>query len=443
MQNAQLPVAVIGAGPIGLAAAAHLIARGERPLILAAGATIGHTVRQWGHVRLFSPWRYLIDPAARRLLEAADWQAPDPDALPTGDALIDAYLAPLATLPCVAPHLRLGTRVLAVGRKHMDKVKTFGRTTQPFVLRVETAAGTAHEYEARAVIDASGTWGQPNPLGAGGLPAYGEAACAQGIAYGIPDVQGRDRARYANKTVLVVGSGHSAINVLLDLLALRGVAPATRLLWAMRREQLAAVFGSGPADALPARGQLGQRAHKAVEEGWITPLTPFHICAVSSTPTGRVAVTGQLGPQEHIIEVDEIVVATGFRPDLSLLRELRLAIDPWLESVQALGPLIDPNLHSCGTVPAHGARELAHPEQDFFIVGMKSYGRAPTFLLATGYEQVRSVVAALVGDQAAAAQVALQLPHTGVCSASPVELHPSCSAVQRPTEHVGTTACGG
>jgi hypothetical protein len=167
------------------------------------------------------------------------------------------------------------------------------------------------------------------------------------------------------------------------------------------------------------RGQLGQRAHKAVEEGWITPLTPFHICAVSSTSTGRVAVTGQLGPQEHIIEVDEIVVATGFRPDLSLFRELRLAIDPWLESAQALGPLIDPNLHSCGTVPAHGARELAHPEQDFFIVGMKSYGRAPTFLLATGYEQVRSVVAALVGDQEAAAQVALQLPPTGVCSASP------------------------
>jgi hypothetical protein len=254
-------------------------------------------------VRIFSPWRYNIDSAARRLLEAAGWQAPNPDALPTGAALIDDYLAPLATLPCVAPHLRLGTRVVAVGRKYMDKVHTVGREAQPFVLRVATSGGRAHEYDARAVIDASGTWGQPNPLGAGGLPAHGEAACAQWIAYGIPDVQGRDRARYANKTVLVVGSGHSAINVLLDLLVLRDTAPATRLLWAMRREHLATVCGGGLADALPARGELGQRAKKAVEEGWITTLTPFHIGAVSPTPTGGVAVTGQLGQQEHTVWV--------------------------------------------------------------------------------------------------------------------------------------------
>jgi hypothetical protein len=280
-------------------------------------------------------------------------------------------------------------------------------------------------------------------MGAGGLPAHREAACAQWIATGIPDVLGRDRARYANKTVLVVGSGHSAINVLLDLLALREAAPATRLLWAMRREHIAAVFGGGQADALPARGQLGQRAQKAVEEGWITTLTPFHIGVVLSTPTGRVIVAGQLGAQEHRVEVDEIVVATGFRPDLSMLREVRLAIDPWLESVQGLGPLVDPNLHSCGTVPPHGAKELAHPEQNFFIVGMKSYGRAPTFLLATGYEQVRSVVATLVGDHTAAARVELQLPHTGICSAPPAELSPSGYGTPRLTDHVGATACGG
>jgi len=240
-----------------------------------------------------------------------------------------------------------------------------------------------------------------------------------------------------------VGSGHSAINVLLDLLALRDTAPATRLLWAMRREQLTTVFGGGLADALPARDELGQRAKKAVEEGWITTLTPFHIHTVSPTPTGGVAVTGQLGPQEHTVAIDAIVVATGFRPDLSILREVRLAIDPWLEAVQAPGPLIDPNRHSCGTVPPHGARELAHPERDFFIVGMKSYGRAPTFLLATGYEQVRSVVAALVGDQAAAARVDLPLPPTGVWSASPVDLIPPCCGEPRPAGRGGTAPCCG
>ena len=102
-----------------------------------------------------------------------------------------------------------------------------------------------------------------------------------------------------------------------------------------------------------------------------------------------------------------------------MLREVRLGLDPWLECATALGPLIDPNEHSCGTVRPHGARELAHPEKDFYIVGMKSYGRAPTFLLATGYEQARSVVAMLAGDVAAAERVELVLPETGVCSSIP------------------------
>ena len=69
------------------------------------------------------------------------------------------------------------------------------------------------------------------------------------------------------------------------------------------------------------------------------------------------------------------------------------------------------------------------------MVGMNSYGRAPTFLLATGYAQVRSVVATLVDDHAAAARVELQSPHTGVCQASPAE--------QGPHDHGGATACCG
>ena len=113
---------------------------------------------------------------------------------------------------------------------------------------------------------------------------------------------------------------------------------------------------------------------------------------------------------------DRIVNATGFRPDLSPLTELRVDVDPVLQSARMLAPMIDPNVHSCGSVPPHGAAELAHPEPGFYIVGAKSYGRAPTFLLATGYEQVRSVVAELAGDHMAAADVELILPETGVCS---------------------------
>jgi len=131
-------------------------------------------------------------------------------------------------------------------------------------------------------------------------------------------------------------------------------------------------------------------------------------------------VQGDPAGREALIATEEIIVAAGFRPDFSFLREIRLSIDPWLESSGAIGPLIDPNLHSCGTVRPHGAEELAHPETDFFIAGMKSYGRAPTFLLATGHEQVRSIVAELVGDQAAARQVQLVLPETGVCRTSAI-----------------------
>ena len=114
------------------------------------------------------------------------------------------------------------------------------------------------------------------------------------------------------------------------------------------------------------------------------------------------------------------------------------ALDPWLESSGTIGPLIDPNLHSCGTVRPHGARELAHPEAGFFIIGMKSYGRAPTFLLATGYEQVRSVAAALAGNVDAAMRVELTLPETGVCSAQP-----SGSTVFHPLTLVEAASCCG
>ena len=100
--------------------------------------------------------------------------------------------------------------------------------------------------------------------------------------------------------------------------------------------------------------------------------------------------------------MDAIAAATGFRPDLDMLREVRLDLDPAVEAPARLAPLIDPNFHSCGTVPPHGEELLRHPDDGFYIVGMKSYGRAPTFLLATGYEQVRSIAAALAGDTAAA-----------------------------------------
>jgi cation diffusion facilitator CzcD-associated flavoprotein CzcO len=262
-----LPIVVIGAGPVGLAAAARLIERKLRPLVLERGPGPGTALEQWGHVRVFSPWSYNTDAAARALLEAAGWRAPDPGALPTGRELVRDYLAPLAAHPALAPHVVYGAWVEAVTRAGLDKMASSGRDAVPFSVRWRDAAGRLHRAAARAVIDASGTWGAPNPLGVDGLPVEGERENAARIAHGIPDVLGRDRSDYEGRRVLVVGGGHSAINAALDLLRLQDVAPATRVTWGLRRDRIDRLLGGGLNDQLPERGALGLAAKRAVDAG--------------------------------------------------------------------------------------------------------------------------------------------------------------------------------
>ncbi|HET6547776.1 MAG TPA: FAD-dependent oxidoreductase [Solirubrobacter sp.] len=405
-------VAVIGAGPVGLAAAAQLVARGLEPVVFEAGETVGASMREWGHVRVFSPWEFCLDPVAVELLERHGWAAPERDGYPTGAEIVARYLEPLAATPEIAGALHLGARVVGVTRVGIDKLKDDGRDEAPFEVVVDER-GTERRYLVRAVIDASGTWTRPNPLGAGGLPAAGERAHGERIAYGIPDVLGADRARYAGKRVLVVGSGHSAFNAILDLVALRESEPATQIAWAIRGGGPGRKYGGGGDDQLPARGALGAAVRQLVAEGATALTAGFQTRVVSAR--GDAVVLGD-GARE--IGADEVIAATGFRPDLTLLGELRLELDDRVEAPRELAPLIDPNLHSCGSVPPHGVDELSHPDAGVYIVGMKSYGRAPTFLLRTGYEQVRSVVAALAGDWEAARRVELVLPETGVCSRS-------------------------
>jgi hypothetical protein len=429
-----LPVAVIGAGPVGLAAAAHLLERGLEPLILEAGASAGAAIEQWRHIRLFSPWRFNLDAAAVRLLEASGWESPRPTALPYGGELIDGYLAPLAALPEIASRLQTGARVVAVTRQGMDKTHSRDRDTTPFIVRVEHRDGGTSDYQVGSVIDASGTWSTRNPLGTSGLPGIGEDLIMPRISSPLPDVLGRERAAFSGRRVLVVGAGHSAANTLINLADLAREEPDTRILWAVRGASAAKVYGGGDSDGLPARGQLGSRLRRLVEAGIIELSTGFGIAALKDSDDG-VAVTPLDG---RILDADVIVPCTGFRPDLDILRELRLNLDPAVEAPLELGPLIDPEFHSCGTVPPHGARLLAHPEKDFYIVGMKSYGRAPTFLLATGYEQVRSVTAALAGDRVAADSVQLELPETGVCSTG---AGTSCDAPDPTLEETEAVCC--
>nr|WP_206323037.1 SidA/IucD/PvdA family monooxygenase [Streptomyces sp. HNM0575] len=417
-----------------MAAAVHLAAREQEPLVLEAGPGAGTAVREWGHVRLFSPWAELVDPAAEKLLAPTGWVRPDGAACPSGAEWAELYLQPLADV--LGERVRYGTRVTGVSRAGRDRVVDAGRDEQPFTVHLVTADGDEERLTARAVVDASGTWSGPGPLGGDGLPALGERTAADHIAYRVPDLKSPSaRARYAGRRTAVLGSGASAFTVLAGLAALAKEHPGTHTTWILRRSIGEDTFGGGEADRLHARGALGLRARAAVGDGYAEAVTGFRTTAVDRVD-GQLVLSGEDG--RRLEPVDEVIALTGLRPDLSFLGELRLGLDTRLQSPLELAPLIDPNVHSCGTVYPHGAKELGHPESNLYLAGMKSYGRAPTFLAMTGYEQVRSIAAALAGDREAAERVELTLPETGVCGGAGLFDDPDAQAE---TEGAGGGCC--
>lgn len=404
----ELPIVVIGAGPQGLAAAAHLVERREDVVVLERGRGPAAAVSEWGHVRLFSAWPELTDAAARRLLEPTGWTAPTAGC-PTGAEWVSDYLAPLAG--ALGERIRYGTAVTGVARQGRDKVVESGRRNQPFVVHTRDTDGTESRIRARAVIDASGTWGLPHPAGADGFPAVGEAAASDLISYRIPD----DVSELAGSHVVVVGAGHSATHAVLRLSELARRSPGTRVTWLLRRGSAANVLGGGAGDELPERAALGSRVSKVIHDGVVEVVTGFRVAEFRQDGSGLVIVAED---GREMAEIAHVFALTGFRPDTGILRELRIDLDPALDAVAGIASEIDPNIHSCGSVGATGARQLMQPEEGLFIVGAKSYGRAPTFLALTGYEQVRSVAAHLAGDHEGAARNELALPATGVCGGS-------------------------
>lgn len=406
-----LPVVVIGAGPIGLAAAAQLHSRGLEFVVLEAGRTAGSAVLEWSHIRLFSPWSELVDPAAATLLSGAGWTAPDPARYPTGGDWAASYLQPLAD--ALGAAVRYGTTVTGVAKRGRDLIVDSGRDIEAFIVHAETPSGE-ERIPASAVIDASGTWTGPNPLGSDGLPAVGERAATSRISYRVPDLTDPStRERYAGKHIAVAGTGASAKTALIALAKLAREDPATRISWLVRRPSTGNAFGGGENDELVARGELGEQAKVAVTTGDVLTVTGFRTASITDGTNGTLLLESIDG--QTVDGVDEIITLTGFRPDLSMLTEVRLDLDPVLQAPRDLAPLIDPNHHSCGTVYPHGAKELAQPETGFYLVGMKSYGRATSFLALTGFEQARSIVAEIAGDHEAAARVELTLPDSGVC----------------------------
>jgi cation diffusion facilitator CzcD-associated flavoprotein CzcO len=407
MSNQQ-PVVIIGAGPVGLAAAAHLVEYDLPFVILEKGESVGSNILEWGHVQLFSPWEYNTNQAATKLLSETEWQHPDNDKLPTGKELVNEYLKPLSQLQVMQDNIRFNSEVVAVTKDGADKLKSDNRNERAFVIHYKNGS-KLEKVNASAIIDASGTWQNPNPPYADGV--WLDSSIRDSVHTNIPAVQQQPEV-FINKHTVVIGSGHSALNTLLNLAELKENHPSTKISWILRRESPVSAFGGEEQDQLAARGALGSSAHKLVKQGVIDVFAPFNVEEIDYDGS-KYTLSSKEG--NVISSVDEIVVNTGARPDFTFLREVRYVIDPIVESTPELAPLIDPNLHSCGTVRPHGEEELKHREKNFYVAGVKSYGRAPTFLLATGYEQVRSIVASIAGDVESAKQVKLKLPETGVC----------------------------
>ena len=268
-------------------------------------------MREWAHVRVFSPWRYNVDAVAVAMLTKSGWTMPDPTTCrPDGSSL--------RSISSRSPRSRRSSRLsgwgLGSSASAVAAWTSSGRTAvtaAPFVLRVRTTNGQEQEILARAVIDASGTSGSPNPLGADGhVRPRTSPAWATASSTGSPTCWRSTAHRYAGRRVAVVGSGHSALNTLLDLAELATAAPRTAITWIVRRPPPARVFGGGVADALPARGALGQHARQLLDRGGVA-LVVGRVAALARTPQG-VVILDEAG--STLAVVDEVVAVTGLRP---------------------------------------------------------------------------------------------------------------------------------
>jgi thioredoxin reductase len=381
-------IAIVGAGPIGLEAALYARFLGYDVVVFERGG-VAQSIRDWGHVRMFSPFGMNRSPLGLAALEAQDesYQPPPDDALVTGREWIDRYLAPLSQTDLLVDHLRTQTTVVAIGKEELHKVDLPGhpdRGDWSFRLLVRDAAGQERIELADAVIDASGVFTRANWLGHGGTPAVGELAWRDRVEYRLPDILGADRHRYSGRHTLLIGGGHSAATNLVALAELARDAIGTEITWITRREGTAGAGGpiaTMANDPLPARAELARHANALTGDpasgvSW-WPATVVERISGRAAAEGRSEFEVELsGRQAGTFAFDEIIASVGFRPDASLHEELHLSD----QQPQDPPPLVQ-------------------PEPNLYILGAKSYGRRSDFLVSLGLAQIREVFA-IIGDRA-------------------------------------------
>jgi len=379
-------IAIIGAGPIGLHAALAAQARGFEAAIYERGE-IADSVKRWGHIRMFSPFSMNLSSSGLDLVRGLGRRLPAEDACLTGAEYAAAYLEPLSQHLHVLTHASVKAVVRATACK-TDMIGEPSRAGTRFRLLVEHH-GIECYHDADIIFDCSGTFRDPNPLGDGGIPALGESNSRDRIRYGLGE--SADVRPIAGRRVLVAGQGHSAANLIDALVALKKRHPKTEIHWVIRRS------GRGPCsrvpnDPLAERDRICAAANEAAESGVVIPHEGCTVLELKKTH-GGLEVTLQNGSNAEVICVDQAIAATGFRPDWSFVRELQLQTCWATEGTYPLAAsLLGGTVGNCLAVPAFGAETLLHPEPDFYALGMKSYGRTPNFIIATGLRQIESIM---------------------------------------------------
>ncbi|HXL15350.1 MAG TPA: flavoprotein, partial [Methylomirabilota bacterium] len=401
-------IAIVGAGPVGLEAALRARAEGHDVALYEAGR-VGEHFARYGPVRLFTPFGMNSTELGRERLRAAGVRLPGDEETLTAAELRERYLLPLSRLPELKGAIRENARIGAIAREGLPKGQSRAREGRPFLLRIEGA----RMERADVVIDASGVYATPNATGPGGLLALGEESLGDRLERHLPDVLGQARARYAGKRILLVGDGRSAATVIADLdqLVRKGRdAAATRVEWVHRSrgEEALAPAPAAELERLPVLRELLDRAAGIAREApWIRRHGGATIAAYRSLPSGAIEATLEdARGGEKRIEADRVLALVGYRPDLSLFRELQIHLCYASEGPMALAAAIlaaeskDPEAaQSClGQVP-HGPETLKNPEPGFYILGAKSYGRRPMFLLTLAHRQIEDVMALIAAAE--------------------------------------------
>ena len=404
-------IAIVGAGPVGLELALRARVEGNDVVVYEA-ASVGEHFLRYGPARLFTPFHMNATELGRSSLRAAGVTLPAEDEILTGAELRERYLLPLARLHELSGAISEGARVRAIAREGFTKGRSVdgaaggAREKRPFLLRIE---GTPRLERADVVIDASGVYATPNATGPSGLPAIGEESLGASLEHGLPDVLGEARPRYAGKRILLVGDGRSAANAIADLDELvrsGGEGGRTRVEW-VHRERGGRAFSPVPAaelDQLPVLREPDRRVGRiARESAWIQRHQGATIRSYRALPSGPIEVTlADATGKERLLEVDRVLALVGYRPDLSIFRELQVHLCYTSEGPMALAAAIlssqggDPvSAKGCLDQVSHGPESLKSPEPGFYVLGAKSYGRNPNFLLALGHQQIEDVMTLL------------------------------------------------